>query len=58
MPQLAAEGLLAATFCDLDGYATPEAVVQTIRSGARGMPAFIDLTAAQLEDLLAYLRTL
>jgi mono/diheme cytochrome c family protein len=38
--------------------ATPEAVVQTIRSGARGMPAFIDLTAAQLEDLLAYLRTL
>ncbi len=38
--------------------ATPEAVVQTIRSGARGMPAFIDLTAAQIEDLLAYLRTL
>lgn len=38
--------------------AMPEAIVQAIRSGARGMPAFIDLTAAQLEDLLAYLRTL
>jgi glycine/D-amino acid oxidase-like deaminating enzyme len=28
VPQLEPEGLLAATFCDLDGYATPEAVVQ------------------------------
>ncbi|HZR91483.1 MAG TPA: FAD-binding oxidoreductase [Gaiellaceae bacterium] len=27
VPQLEPEGLLAATFCDLDGYATPEAVV-------------------------------
>lgn len=28
VPQLAANGLLAATFCPLDGYATPESVVQ------------------------------
>jgi sarcosine oxidase, subunit beta len=28
VPQLDPEGLLAATFCELDGYATPEAVVQ------------------------------
>jgi sarcosine oxidase subunit beta len=27
VPQLAVEGLLAATFCELDGYATPESVV-------------------------------
>ncbi|HEX7125808.1 MAG TPA: c-type cytochrome [Thermodesulfobacteriota bacterium] len=40
------------------GPREPEAVVRTIRAGARGMPAFFDLTAAQIEDLLAYLRTL
>ena len=28
VPQLATDGLLAATYCELDGYATPEAVVQ------------------------------
>ncbi|MEX2645137.1 MAG: FAD-binding oxidoreductase [Gaiellaceae bacterium] len=28
VPQLADDGLLAATFCPLDGYATPESVVQ------------------------------
>lgn len=28
VPQLSAEGLLAATYCPRDGYATPEAVVQ------------------------------
>jgi glycine/D-amino acid oxidase-like deaminating enzyme len=28
LPQLDGDGLLAAMFCDLDGYATPEAVVQ------------------------------
>ena len=28
VPQLSADGLLAATYCELDGYATPEAVVQ------------------------------
>jgi sarcosine oxidase, subunit beta len=28
VPQLAPDGLLAATYCELDGYATPEAVVQ------------------------------
>lgn len=35
-----------------------DAVVRAIRSGARGMPAFFDLTAPQIEDLVAYLRTL
>ncbi len=38
--------------------ATPEEVAGVIRSGARGMPAFPDLTREQLDDLLAYLRTL
>jgi sarcosine oxidase subunit beta len=28
VPQLDPDGLIAATYCDLDGYATPEAVVQ------------------------------
>ena len=35
-----------------------EAVTRLLRDGTRGMPAFFDLTAAQIEDLLAYLRTL
>jgi sarcosine oxidase, subunit beta len=36
VPQLSVDGLLAATFCPRDGYATPEAVVQwyASRSGA------------------------
>jgi glycine/D-amino acid oxidase-like deaminating enzyme len=33
VPQLSSEGLLAATFCDLDGYATPEAVVRWYAAG-------------------------
>jgi sarcosine oxidase subunit beta len=33
LPQLEGAGLLAATFCDLDGYATPEAVVQWYARG-------------------------
>jgi sarcosine oxidase subunit beta len=33
VPQVEPEGLLAATFCDLDGYATPEAVVQWYARG-------------------------
>jgi sarcosine oxidase subunit beta len=33
VPQLDPDGLLAATFCDLDGYATPEAVVQWYARG-------------------------
>jgi sarcosine oxidase subunit beta len=33
LPQLAADGLLAATYCELDGYATPEAVVQWYARG-------------------------
>lgn len=34
VPQLVTDDLLAATFCDLDGYATPEAVVQWYARGA------------------------
>jgi glycine/D-amino acid oxidase-like deaminating enzyme len=33
VPQIDPEGLIAATFCDLDGYATPEAVVQWYAKG-------------------------
>ena len=33
VPQLDADGLLAATFCELDGHATPEAVVQWYAAG-------------------------
>jgi sarcosine oxidase, subunit beta len=36
VPQLEPDGLLAATYCELDGYATPEAVVQWY---ARGLDA-------------------
>ena len=35
LPQIEPEGLLAATFCDLDGYATPEAVVQWYARGTQ-----------------------
>jgi sarcosine oxidase subunit beta len=33
VPQLSPDGLLAATYCELDGYATPEAVVQWYARG-------------------------
>ena len=33
VPQLEPEGLLAATYCELDGYATPETVVQWYARG-------------------------
>jgi sarcosine oxidase subunit beta len=33
VPQLDPDGLLSATYCDLDGYATPEAVVQWYSRG-------------------------
>lgn len=33
LPQLAVDDLVAATFCELDGYATPEAVVQAYAAG-------------------------
>ncbi len=33
VPQLSAEGLLAATYCELDGYASPESVVQWYARG-------------------------
>jgi sarcosine oxidase subunit beta len=42
LPQLALDGLLAATYCELDGYATPEAVVQWYARGTdvrQGCPA-------------------
>jgi sarcosine oxidase subunit beta len=35
VPQIAPDGLLGATFCPLDGYATPEAVVQGYATAAR-----------------------
>jgi sarcosine oxidase, subunit beta len=35
VPQLDAEGLVGATFCPLDGYASPEAVVQWYARGLR-----------------------
>jgi sarcosine oxidase subunit beta len=34
VPQLATDGLLAATFCELDGYASPESVVQWYARGS------------------------
>jgi len=39
VPQIATDGLLAATFCPLDGYATPEAVVRgyAASAAARGV---------------------
>jgi sarcosine oxidase, subunit beta len=37
LPQLSLDGLLAATYCERDGYATPEAVVQHY---ARGLTVF------------------
>jgi sarcosine oxidase, subunit beta len=33
VPQVAADGLLAATFCELDGYASPESVVRWYAAG-------------------------
>jgi sarcosine oxidase subunit beta len=42
LPQLSVEGLLAATYCARDGYATPEAVVQRYARGLtvlQGRPA-------------------
>jgi sarcosine oxidase subunit beta len=42
VPQIEPDGLLAATYCDLDGYATPETVVQWYARGLdvrQGCPA-------------------
>lgn len=64
VPQLSAEGLVGATFCGLDGYATPESVVQgyagaarrrgvTIRQGTRADRILTDhgrVTGVQLRD--------
>ncbi len=38
VPQLEPEGLLAATFCELDGHVTPEDVVQWYARGPRRPP--------------------
>ena len=35
VPQLDPDGLLGATFCELDGYASPESVVQWYARGPR-----------------------
>jgi sarcosine oxidase subunit beta len=55
VPQLSLEGILAATFCPSDGYATPEAVVQWYarESGATVMQGCaatgIDIRAGKIE---------
>ncbi len=62
VPQLEPEGLVAATFCELDGYATPEAVVHwyargvAVRQGcavtgidlARGRVAAVETTKGRI----------
>ena len=40
-PLAGLEGVLAATYCPLDGYASPEAVVQGYAAGARGHGATV-----------------
>ena len=46
VPQVDPEGLLAATYCELDGYATPEAVVQWY---ARGLDVRQGCAATRIE---------
>src|SRR5215471_20574551 len=49
VPQLSRDGLVAATFCELDGYASPESVVQWY---ARGLDVRqgCDVTGIAVED--------
>jgi sarcosine oxidase subunit beta len=53
-PLAGVEGVLAATFCPLDGHASPEAVVQGYAAGARREGARIvtgcEVTGIELED--------
>jgi sarcosine oxidase subunit beta len=53
-PLAGVDGVIAATFCPIDGHATPEAVVQGYAAGARAHGAVIatgcDLTAIEVED--------
>lgn len=46
VPQLRTDDLVGATFCPLDGYATPEAVVQGYAKAARGLGASIRVGSA------------
>jgi sarcosine oxidase subunit beta len=48
VPQLSPDGLLAATFCELDGYASPEAVVQWYVNGL-DVRQGCDVTGVQVE---------
>jgi sarcosine oxidase subunit beta len=49
VPQLDPEGLLAATYCDLDGYATPETVVQWYARGMEVRQGW-EVTAVEVRD--------
>jgi sarcosine oxidase subunit beta len=49
VPQLGVDGVLAATFCELDGYATPEAVVQWYARGLDVRQGW-EVTRVEVED--------
>jgi sarcosine oxidase subunit beta len=49
VPQLEPDGLLAATFCELDGYASPESVVQWYARGV-DVRQGCEVTAVHVED--------
>jgi sarcosine oxidase, subunit beta len=49
VPQLNAEGLLSATFCELDGYASPESVVQWYARGIEVRQG-CEVTGIRVED--------
>jgi glycine/D-amino acid oxidase-like deaminating enzyme len=49
VPQLDPEGLLAATFCELDGYASPESVVQWYAQGI-DVRQSCEVTGVRVED--------
>jgi glycine/D-amino acid oxidase-like deaminating enzyme len=49
VPQVDPEGLLAATYCDLDGYASPESVVQWYARGGEVRQG-CEVTGIRVED--------
>ena len=49
VPQLDPEGLLAATYCELDGYASPESVVQWYARGVEVRQG-CEVTGVRVED--------
>ncbi len=51
-PLAGLDGVLAASFCPLDGHASPEAVVQGYAAGARSLGATV-LTGCALEQIIA-----